>query len=80
MSAPHSPRIDDERLAAVTRSMVALHVSHHDRKPVTAKTQPPADDLLVCVLEASAPTSRRRSSSFSTARRSRRPAASSRLP
>ena len=50
MSAPQSPKIDDELLAAVTRSMVALHERYHHRKPVTAKTQLLGDDLLVCVL------------------------------
>ena len=50
MSAPQSPTIDDELLAAVTRSMVALHERYHHRKPVTAKTQLLGDDLLVCVL------------------------------
>jgi uncharacterized protein YbcI len=50
MSAPQSPTIDDELLAAVTRSMVVLHERYHHRKPVTAKTQLLGDDLLVCVL------------------------------
>ena len=50
MSAPQSPTIDDELLAAVTRSMVALHERYHHRKPVTAKTRLLGDDLLVCVL------------------------------
>jgi uncharacterized protein YbcI len=50
MSAPQSPTIDDELLAAVTRSMVALHERYHHRKPVTAKTQLLGEDLLVCVL------------------------------
>ena len=50
MSAPQSPSIDDEMLAEVTRSMVALHERYHHRKPVTAKTQLLGDDLLVCVL------------------------------
>ena len=50
MSAPQSPTIDDEMLAEVTRSMVALHERYHHRKPVTAKTQLLGDDLLVCVL------------------------------
>ena len=50
MSAPQSPTIDDEQLAAVTRSMVALHERYHHRKPVTAKTQLLGDDLLVCVM------------------------------
>jgi uncharacterized protein YbcI len=50
MSAPQSPTIDDELLAAVTRSMVALHERYHHRKPVSAKTQLLGDDLLVCVL------------------------------
>jgi uncharacterized protein YbcI len=50
MSAPQSPTVDDELLAAVTRSMVALHERYHHRKPVTAKTQLLGDDLLVCVL------------------------------
>jgi uncharacterized protein YbcI len=50
MSAPQSPTIDDELLAAVTRSMVALHERYHHRKPVTAKTQRLGEDLLVCVL------------------------------
>jgi uncharacterized protein YbcI len=50
MSAPQSPSIDDEMLAEVTRSMVALHERYHHRKPVTAKTQLLGGDLLVCVL------------------------------
>jgi uncharacterized protein YbcI len=50
MSAPQSPTIDDEQLAAVTRSMVALHERYHHRKPVTAKTRLLGDDLLVCVM------------------------------
>jgi uncharacterized protein YbcI len=50
MSAPQSPTIDDELLAAVTRSMVALHERYHHRKPLTAKTQLLGEDLLVCVL------------------------------
>ena len=50
MSAPQSPTIDDELLAAVTRSMVVLHERYHHRKPVTARTQLLGDDLLVCVL------------------------------
>jgi len=50
MSAPQSLTIDDELLAAVTRSMVALHERYHHRKPVTAKTQLLGDDLLVCVM------------------------------
>lgn len=50
MSAPQSPSINDEMLAEVTRSMVALHERYHHRKPVTAKTQLLGDDLLVCVL------------------------------
>jgi len=50
MSAPQSPTIDDELLAAVTRSMVVLHERYHHRKPVTAKSQLLGGDLLVCVL------------------------------
>ena len=50
MSAPQSPSIDDEMLAEVTRSMVALHERYHHRKPVTAKTRLLGDDLLVCVM------------------------------
>jgi uncharacterized protein YbcI len=50
MSAPQSPTIDDELLAAVTRSMVVFHERYHHRKPVTAKTQLLGDDLLVCVM------------------------------
>jgi len=50
MSAPQSPSIDDEMLAEVTRSMVALHERYHHRKPVTAKTQLLGGDLLACVL------------------------------
>jgi uncharacterized protein YbcI len=50
MSAPRSPLIDDDLLAEVTRSMVALHERYHHRKPVTAKSQLLGDDLLVCVL------------------------------
>ena len=50
MSAPQSPSIDDEMLAEVTRSMVALHERYHHRKPVTAKSQLLGGDLLVCVL------------------------------
>ena len=50
MPAPQSPLIDDDLLAAVTESMVALHERYHHRKPVTAKTQLLGDDLLVCVL------------------------------
>jgi len=50
MPAPESPLIDDDLLAAVTQSMVALHERYHHRKPVTAKTQLLGDDLLVCVL------------------------------
>ena len=50
MSAPQSPSINDEMLAEITRSMVALHERYHHRKPVTAKTQLLGDDLLVCVL------------------------------
>jgi uncharacterized protein YbcI len=50
MPAPQTRTIDDELLAAVTRSMVVLHERYHHRKPVTAKTQLLGDDLLVCVL------------------------------
>ena len=50
MSAPNPPLTVDEMLAAVTRSMVALHERYHHRKPVTARTQLLGDDLLVCVL------------------------------
>jgi uncharacterized protein YbcI len=50
MSAPQSPEIDDQVLAAVTRAMVALHERYHHRKPVTAKTRLLGDDLLACVL------------------------------
>jgi len=50
MSAPNPPLTVDEMLAAVTRSMVALHERYHHREPVTAKTQLLGDDLLACVL------------------------------
>jgi uncharacterized protein YbcI len=50
MPAPQTRTIDDELLAAVTRSMVVLHERYHHRKPVTAKSQLLGDDLLVCVL------------------------------
>lgn len=50
MSAPQSPKIDDELLAAVTRSMVALHERYHHRAPVTAKTQLLEDDLIAVVM------------------------------
>jgi uncharacterized protein YbcI len=50
MPAPDAPRIDEDVLAAVTRSMVALHERYHHRKPVTARTRLLGDDLLACVL------------------------------
>ena len=50
MSAPTPPLTDDEMLAAVTSSMVALHERYYHRKPVSAKTQLLGGDLLVCVL------------------------------
>ena len=50
MSAVDPPLHGEELLAAVTRSMVALHERYHHRAPVTAKTQMLGDDLLACVL------------------------------
>ena len=50
MPAPNAPRIGDERLAAVTDTMVTFHERYHHRKPVTAKTLLLGGELLVCVL------------------------------
>jgi uncharacterized protein YbcI len=50
MSAVDPPLYGEELLAAVTKSMVALHERYHHRAPVTAKTQMLGDDLLACVM------------------------------
>jgi uncharacterized protein YbcI len=50
MSAPAPPLHDDDLLAAVTDSMIALHERYYHRKPVTAKTRMLGEDLLACVL------------------------------
>jgi len=47
-SAP--PLHGDELLAAVTKSMVALHERYHHRMPVSAKTQLLDDDLIAVVM------------------------------
>ena len=49
MSAPGSPLTGEELLVAVTDAMVALHLRHHHRAPVTAKTLLLEGDLLACV-------------------------------
>ena len=44
------PLHGDELLAAVTKSMVALHERYHHRMPVSAKTQLLDDDLIAVVM------------------------------
>jgi uncharacterized protein YbcI len=47
---PTPPLHGDELLAAVTKSMVALHERYHHRMPVSAKTQLLDDDLIAVVM------------------------------
>jgi hypothetical protein len=60
MSAPNVPLTGDALLVAVTNAMVAFHERYYHRVPVAAKSLLLDDELLVCVLGASIPTSRRR--------------------
>jgi uncharacterized protein YbcI len=48
--APAPPLHGDELLAAVTKSMVALHERYPHRAPVSAKTQLLGDDLIAVVM------------------------------
>jgi len=48
--SPTPPLHGDELLAAVTKSMVALHERYHHRMPVSAKTQLLDDDLIAVVM------------------------------
>ena len=50
MSAPDTPLVGDELLAAVTETMVALHKHYHHHEPVTAKSMLMSDELLACVM------------------------------
>ena len=50
MSAPDTPLLGDELLAAVTDALVALHKRYHQREPVTAKSLLMSDELLACVM------------------------------
>ena len=50
MPSPTPPLHGDELLAAVTKSMVALHERYHHRMPVSAKTQLLDDDLIAVVM------------------------------
>ena len=50
MSAPDTPLVGDELLAAVTETLVALHKRYHRREPVTAKSMLMSDELLACVM------------------------------
>lgn len=50
MPTPVPPLQGDELLAAVTKSMVALHERYHHRAPVSAKTQLLGDDLIAVVM------------------------------
>ena len=50
MSAPETPLVGDDLLAAVTETMVALHKRYHHREPVTAKSMLMSDELLACVM------------------------------
>lgn len=50
MTSRPPPLHGEELLAAVTKSMVALHERYHHRAPVTAKTQQLGDDLIAVVM------------------------------
>ena len=50
MTAPETPLVGEDLLAAVTDAMVALHKRYFHRKPVTAKTMLMSDELLACVM------------------------------
>ena len=50
MSAPDTPLLGDELLAAVTDALVALHKRYHKREPVTAKSMLMSNELLACVM------------------------------
>ena len=50
MSADQAPLTGDALLAAVTKSMVALHQRYYHRAPATAKTLLLGGELLACVL------------------------------
>ena len=50
MSAPDTPLVGEDLLAAVTDAMVALHKRYFHRKPVTAKSMLMSDELLACVM------------------------------
>jgi len=50
LSADDAPLTGDALLAAVTKSMVALHLRYYFRAPATAKTLLLGGELLACVL------------------------------
>ena len=50
MTAPDTPLVGDDLLAAVTDAMVGLHKRYFHRKPVTAKSMLMSDELLACVM------------------------------
>ncbi|HEX5857593.1 MAG TPA: Na-translocating system protein MpsC family protein [Microbacterium sp.] len=50
MPAPDTPLEGEELLAAVTDSLVALHMRYHHREPISAKTLLMSNELLACVM------------------------------
>lgn len=50
MPAPDTPLEGEELLAAVTDSLVALHMRYHHREPISAKTMLMSNELLACVM------------------------------